>query len=64
MRVFVRIGKSGIGSRAWCIQRRGKVGWTTWGGPGRAATDDDDASVDEPPGHDAVVALSNFTPER
>lgn len=36
MRVFVRIGsiagnKSGVGSRAWCIERRGKVVWTTWG---------------------------------
>jgi hypothetical protein len=36
MRAFVRIGrikgnKSGLGSRAWCIERRGKLVWTSWG---------------------------------
>jgi len=36
MRVFVRIGsiagnKSGLGSRAWCIGRRGNVVCTRWG---------------------------------
>jgi len=36
VRVFVRIGriganKSGVGSRAWCIARRGTVVWTMWG---------------------------------